>query len=110
MDLHQRSITVLNKDLTNGKPQTVLWQFREMKTAVSTSMITSGVICAVLMLIGGLFCGRLLQMIHTPDVLFADSALYLRIYIWGLPFVFFYNISNGIFSQALHGRHSYARA
>ena len=28
----------------------------------------------------------------------ADSLLYLRIYIWGLPFVFYYNIATGIFS------------
>ena len=28
----------------------------------------------------------------------ADSALYLSIYIYGLPFVFFYNVSTGIFS------------
>ena len=28
----------------------------------------------------------------------ADSALYLRIYIFGLPFVFFYNVATGIFS------------
>jgi Na+-driven multidrug efflux pump len=29
---------------------------------------------------------------------FADSKLYLDIYVWGLPFVFFYNIATGIFS------------
>ena len=27
-----------------------------------------------------------------------DSSLYLNIYIWGLPFLFFYNIATGIFS------------
>ena len=30
--------------------------------------------------------------------MFADSALYLDIYVWGLPFVFFYNIATGVFS------------
>ncbi|MBQ2533509.1 MAG: polysaccharide biosynthesis C-terminal domain-containing protein, partial [Lachnospiraceae bacterium] len=30
--------------------------------------------------------------------LMADSKLYLDIYIWGLPFLFFYNIATGIFS------------
>ena len=73
-------------------------KYREMKTAVSTSMIAAGVLCAVLMLTGLLFCGALLNLIRTPQVLFADSKLYLDIYVWGLPFVFFYNISNGIFS------------
>ena len=44
------------------------------------------------------FCDALLHMIRTPEELFADSKLYLDIYIWGLPFVFFYNIATGIFS------------
>ena len=48
--------------------------------------------------IGILFCDALLTGIHTPAELFADSRLYLDIYVWGLPFVFFYNIATGIFS------------
>ena len=73
-------------------------QYGDMKTAVSTAMISSGVICLVLMAGGLLFCDPLLAAIHTPAELLADSRLYLQIYIWGLPFVFFYNISTGIFS------------
>ena len=72
--------------------------YSDMKTAVHTAMITSAVICAVLMGLGLSCCDTLLQMINTPAELFADSKLYLDIYIWGLPFVFFYNISTGIFS------------
>ena len=72
--------------------------YSDMKTAVHTAMITSAVICAVLMGLGLGCCDILLQMINTPAELFADSKLYLDIYIWGLPFVFFYNISTGIFS------------
>ena len=73
-------------------------KYDDMKTAVSTSMIASGLFCALLMLGGHLFCNRLLELIRTPQEVFADSRLYLDIYIRGLPFVFFYNISNGIFS------------
>ena len=73
-------------------------QYKEMKTVVSTAMIASGVLCLILMLIGGFFCGDLLTLIKTPDMVFADSKLYFDIYILGLPFVFFYNISTGIFS------------
>lgn len=72
--------------------------YRDMKTAVSTAMIASGVLCLVLMGIGILGCKSLLTLINTPESVFADSALYLDIYVWGLPFVFFYNISTGIFS------------
>ena len=69
-----------------------------MKTAVSTALISAGVLCAVLMLGGFAFGGTLLELINTPAEIMADSALYLNIYILGLPFLFFYNISTGIFS------------
>ena len=72
--------------------------YGEMKTAVYTAMITSAVVCTVLMCLGIGFCDTLLHMMRTPEELFADSKLYLDIYIWGLPFVFFYNIATGIFS------------
>ncbi len=163
---NERGFIIMNKDLTAGKPETVLWQFclplfgsiifqqlyniadslvagkfigenalaavgnsyeitlifiafafgcnigcsvivsqlfgardyRDMKTAVSTAMLASAALCAVLMAVGIGGCGALLQLIRTPEEVFADSRLYLDIYIWGLPFVFFYNIATGIFS------------
>jgi len=73
-------------------------RYGEMKSAVSTAMIASGVLCALLMLTGIPGCSALLSTIHTPAEVFADSRLYLDIYLWGLPFVFFYNIATGIFS------------
>lgn len=72
--------------------------YKEMKTAVYTACIFSGFICILLMLIGILGSGMLLRLIRTPEEVFADSKLYLDIYAWGLPFVFFYNIATGIFS------------
>lgn len=73
-------------------------EYGKMKTAVYTSMIASGVTCLGLMLVGLIGCDSLLHLINTPDEVFADSKLYLDIYVWGLPFVFFYNIATGIFS------------
>lgn len=72
--------------------------YADMKTAVHTTLIFSGAVCAVLMALGLIFQQPLLQLIKTPEDVLADSSLYLDIYIWGLPFVFFYNISEGIFS------------
>ena len=72
--------------------------YADMKTAVHTTLIFSGAVCAVLMALGLIFQQPLLQLIKTPENVLADSSLYLDIYIWGLPFVFFYNISEGIFS------------
>ena len=73
-------------------------EFGKMKTGVYTAMIAIGAVCLGLMLFGLLGCRILLQLIHTPQEVFADSKLYLDIYVWGLPFVFFYNISTGVFS------------
>ena len=72
--------------------------YKSMKTAIYTACIFSAIICAVLMLVGILGSGMLLRLIRTPNEVFADSKLYLDIYAWGLPFVFFYNIATGIFS------------
>ena len=70
----------------------------ELKTAVYTTLIASGAVCLVLMVFGTAFCTDLLELIHTPQDILADSKLYLDIYIWGLPFVFYYNVATGIFS------------
>lgn len=72
--------------------------YQKLKTAISTACIFSAALCLALMLAGTLCCGPLLQLIRTPEEIFPDSKLYLDIYIWGLPFVFFYNIATGIFS------------
>lgn len=72
--------------------------YRNMKTSVYTAMISTAVLCAVLMLFGVLFCGNLLKIIKTPSAILNDSKLYLDIYIYGLPFMFFYNMATGIFS------------
>ncbi len=72
--------------------------YSSMKTAIYTSLISSGVLCLILMIFGIIFCDPLLNLIHTPEEVFADSKLYMDIYVLGLPFVFFYNIATGIFS------------
>lgn len=73
-------------------------RYRDMKTAVYTTLIACGVLCAILMLGGFLFANTLLQAINTPEDIFAASKRYLDIYILGLPFVFYYNVATGIFS------------
>ena len=73
-------------------------RFRELKTAVYTTLIAGGVLCAVLMAGGFLLSFELLYLINTPENVMADSKLYLDIYMLGLPFVFYYNIATGVFS------------
>ncbi len=73
-------------------------RYKDLKSAVYTALIASSVICIILMAVGMLFCDGLLRLIKTPEEVFADSKLYLNIYILGLPFVFLYNVATGIFS------------
>ncbi len=72
--------------------------YGRMKTAVYTAMIASACLCGLLMAGGLLLCDELLTLIQTPGEVWADSRLYLDIYLWGLPFMFFYNIGTGVFS------------
>lgn len=73
-------------------------KYKDMKTAIYTSAIASVILCAFLMLTGVLGCTKLLYLIQTPDNIFANSKLYLDIYILGFPFLLFYNVATGIFS------------
>lgn len=72
--------------------------YTNMKSSIYTALTASAVLCAVLMAFGLLSCETLLRMMKTHKEILADSALYLNIYILGLPFLFFYNIATGIFS------------
>lgn len=73
-------------------------RYKDLKTAVNTNFIASGVLCVILMVLGFIFVKPLLHLINTPESIMADTELYLNIYTGGLLFQFFYNISTGIFS------------
>ena len=71
--------------------------YNRMKTAVYTTLIASAMLCIFLMLVGILSCSWLLHITNTPEEIFEDSKLYLDIYIWGFPFLLFYNVATGFF-------------
>ena len=73
-------------------------EYHRMKTAVFTSMLTTGIVCLCLMLPGLMCSASMLLWIKTPMEVFVDSQRYLDIYLRGLPFMFYYNLSTGIFS------------
>lgn len=72
--------------------------YGNMKTAIYTALTASAILCAALMTFGFLSCDGMLRLMKTQEEIFYDSALYLNIYILGLPFLFFYNIATGIFT------------
>ncbi len=74
-------------------------RYGEMKTAVSTTLIASCLLAAVLTVVGLVTSAPLMRLIQTPRNIFADGELYLRIYIGGFIFLFLYNIATGIFQS-----------
>ena len=73
-------------------------QNRNVKTAVYTTFFFTAGLCAALMVLGFLFSPALLDLIRIDKAIRGDAVTYLMIYTAGLPFLFFYNIANGIFS------------
>ncbi len=73
-------------------------KYKEMKTAVSTTLITAFLLSAVLTVLGLAGTKALMAMIRTPENIFDAGALYLGIYIGGFVFLFLYNVATGIFS------------
>ena len=70
----------------------------QVKTGIFTALIAIGSMSLVLMLAGGLLAPQISSWMNTPKNIFDDATSYLRIYMWGLPFLFLYNICNSIFN------------
>ncbi|MGN0690082.1 MAG: MATE family efflux transporter [Oscillospiraceae bacterium] len=73
-------------------------EYSKMKTAVFTSLFSVIGLGAVLTATGLVINPLLMKLLDTPENIFADAELYLNIYIWGLTFLFLYNICTGIFT------------
>ncbi len=74
-------------------------EFKKVKTAISTALISCLVLGSILTISGIALTPALMSAIDTPENIFSESALYLKIYIGGFVFLFIYNISNGIFTS-----------
>lgn len=74
-------------------------QYARVKTAVCTIFFACAGVSIAMTVLGLLTGNSLLSLIQTPDNVFADAALYLKIYIFGFLFLFLYNICTGIFTS-----------
>ncbi len=73
-------------------------KYKKVKTSIFTSLISSCIVSLTFTVLGIVFTPTLMKLINTPADIFADSVLYLKIYIGGFMFLFLYNIANGIFA------------
>ena len=73
-------------------------RMRDVKSGVSTIMISVAVIGVVLTVAGVASGKAVMQLLDTPADIMDDSLLYLYIYIGGFLFVLLYNVCTGIFS------------
>ncbi len=73
-------------------------KYTTMKSAISTAIISLTSLSIILTILGSIFCKHLMRLLHTPENIFSDSALYLQIYISGIIFLFLYNAATAIFN------------
>lgn len=71
----------------------------KMKTAISTTLLNFLGISILLAVFGLTANDWILRTLKVPDNVFADAALYLRIYFMGLPFLFMYNVQASVFNS-----------
>ncbi len=78
--------------------------FKKMKTSVYTALVSFLSVSVFLGLFGLIFSKVILQGLNTPENILSDAMLYLRIYFFGLPFLFMYNILSSIFNALGNSR------
>ena len=70
---------------------------KTVKQAVHTSVLAAFIGGLLVTLLGELFIGNLLGLLHVPDEVFPYALMYIRIYLLGLPVIFLYNFEAAIF-------------
>ncbi len=73
-------------------------KFSRLRTAIWTSVISSAALSLILTVIGIVFSSDIAAVLNTPAEIFDDACVYLNIYVYGVPFLFLYNVCTGIFS------------
>ncbi len=73
-------------------------EYRKMKTSISTALV-SFLALALFLACGGFLGNRgILTALKTPENILDSAVLYLRIYFYGLPFLFMYNVLSSMFN------------
>lgn len=73
-------------------------EYTKMKTAAFTAVTSILVLSVFLTAVGQIANNGLIRLMNTPEDVYQNGALYLRIYFAGLVFLFLYNIANAVFN------------
>ena len=68
----------------------------KLHAAVETTMAATFILSLVLSVVSVLTVGPMLRFMRTPEDVFADAALYLKIYLGGISGLLIYNMGSGI--------------
>ena len=73
-------------------------KIEEMKTAISTALITILIFSLTLSVLGRACSGNILRLLRTPENIFGEAEIYLNIYFYGFFFLFLYNAFSAVFN------------
>ncbi len=73
-------------------------QQSKMRAAAGQSFILQVGVGSLLALLGLIFAPNLLRLLHTPDDSFANTLVYMRLILTGVPLMFIFHIYQGIFT------------
>ena len=70
--------------------------YSTMRRFVFNSFIITAVLAVVLTILCALFCTQIVELLATPDDIFADAYIYLLVILLGIPFTLLYNLTSSI--------------
>ncbi len=79
-------------------------KYRDVKSTISTSLLLAVAAGAVLSALSLILCDPVLRFLRTPENIMNDSAVYLRVYLYGFVFLYLYNVCTGAFNALGNSR------
>ncbi len=72
-------------------------QISSVKEAVHTSLVVGCIVGVMMCIVGQLVTPYVLQWLSVPTDVLKDAETYMRVYLWGMPFISIYNFGTAVF-------------